>query len=87
MTEKRRGDLVRSREMKNVDLSTVYSVCDDCARSLGFTRKDKAVGVWMDECGVCRQHKPCTALHHDWNSPTGIRRRKEPYDQSNRTES
>lgn len=51
---------------KDIDLSETGAVCDDCASLLGYTRKDKAVGVWTDECGVCHQRKPCTDLHHDW---------------------
>lgn len=51
---------------RDIDLSAVSAVCDDCARTLGFTPKDKAVGVWMDECGVCHLRKACTDLHHDW---------------------
>lgn len=51
------------------DLSNIHAVCHDCARTLGFTPEDKVVGVWMDECDVCHQHKPCTDLHHDWKPP------------------
>lgn len=51
---------------RDIDLSSIHAVCDDCARTLGFTPKDKAVGVWMDECGVCHLRKACTDLHHDW---------------------
>lgn len=51
---------------KAIDLSNIHAVCDDCARTLGFTPKDKIVGVWMDECEVCHLQKPCTDLHHDW---------------------
>lgn len=38
----------------------------DCARKAGFSQKNKAVGVWVDECGICHERKPCTDLHHDW---------------------
>ena len=55
--------------MKDIDLSAVSAVCKDCACMLGFTPKDKAVGVWMGECGVCHQRKLCTSLWHDWNPP------------------
>lgn len=55
--------------MRDIDLSAVSAVCDDCARTLGFTPKDKVVGVWTDKCGICHQRKPCTDLHHDWNPP------------------
>ncbi|MBO7685715.1 MAG: hypothetical protein J6V72_04990 [Kiritimatiellae bacterium] len=51
---------------RDIDLSSIYAVCDECARMLGFTPKDKVVGVWMDECEVCHQRTPCTNLHHDW---------------------
>jgi len=44
----------------------VRAVCSNCARAAGFVRKDKVVGVWMDECGICHKHKPCTNLWHDW---------------------
>lgn len=52
-----------------IDLSAVCAVCDDCARTLGFTPKNKIVGVWTDECGVCHQRKSCTNLWYDWNPP------------------
>ena len=52
---------------RDIDLSAVSAVCDDCARTLGFTPKDKIVGIWMDECGICHQRKPCTDLWHDWD--------------------
>lgn len=48
------------------DYSKIDSVCFDCARKSGFTPKDKAVGVWTDECGICKKKKPCTNLWHDW---------------------
>ena len=51
------------------DYSNVGAVCYDCAKSAGYTPKDKAVGVWTDECGICHQMKPCTNLTHDWNPP------------------
>lgn len=51
------------------DYSNIGAVCSDCARNAGYTPKDKAVGVWLDECGICHQKKPCTDLHHDWNPP------------------
>ena len=59
----------RRREVK--DYSHVGPVCDDCAIKAGFWPKNKVVGVWMDECGICHERKPCTDLHHDW------RRQKE----------
>lgn len=49
-----------------MDYSEVGAVCSDCAKAAGFTPKDKAVGVWMDECGICHERKPCTDLWHDW---------------------
>ena len=51
---------------RDINLSNIHAVCGDCARTLGFTPKDKVVGVWMDECVVCHQHKACTDLWHDW---------------------
>ena len=51
---------------RDIDISNIHAVCGDCARTLGFTPKDKTVGIWMDECGVCHLRKPCTDLHHDW---------------------
>lgn len=51
--------------MKN-DYSTIHAVCRECATAAGFAPKDKVVGVWMDECGICHERKPCTDLHHDW---------------------
>ena len=54
-------------EMK--DYSNVGAVCRDCALAAGFTPKDKAVGVWVDKCGICGKQKACTDLWHDWNPP------------------
>ena len=51
------------------DYSHVGAVCDDCAIKAGFWPKNKVVGVWLDECGICHQQKPCTDLHHDWHPP------------------
>ena len=48
------------------DYSTIHAVCRECATSAGFVPKDKVVGVWLDECGICHERKPCTDLHHDW---------------------
>lgn len=48
------------------DYSDVGPVCRECAYSAGYTPKDKVVGVWMDECGICHKRKPCTDLVHDW---------------------
>lgn len=50
----------------DTDYSEVGAVCRDCAKAAGFTPKEKAVGVWMDECGICHEQKPCTNLWHDW---------------------
>jgi hypothetical protein len=36
-----------------------------------YEMKDKAVGVWTDECGICHERKPCTNLHHDWKKEGG----------------
>ena len=52
--------------MRDIDLSAVSAVCDDYARMFGFTPKNKVIGLWMGECGVCHQRKPCTDLWHDW---------------------
>lgn len=48
------------------DYSNIGTVCRDCAKAAGFTPKDKAVGVWMDECEICHKRKLCTNLWHDW---------------------
>ena len=53
------------------DYSTIHGVCRECATSAGFVPKDKVVGVWIGECGICHKSKPCTDLHHDWNHPKG----------------
>ena len=50
-----------------IDLSNVGAVCYDCAKAHGFLPKDKSVGVWMDECSICKERKLCTDLWHDWN--------------------
>ena len=50
--------------MKNPD--DINTICDECARDLGFIPKDKVVGVWMDNCDNCMQYRPCTNLWHDW---------------------
>lgn len=47
-------------------LSEINTICEECARNLGFVPKDKAIGVWMDKCEVCGEEKPCTNLWHDW---------------------
>jgi hypothetical protein len=44
----------------------IDSVCSKCAQSIGFVPKDKVVGVWMGECELCHEFKPCTNLWHDW---------------------
>lgn len=49
-----------------MDYSNISAVCFDCAKKAGFKMKEKAVGVWMDECGICHKQKPCTHLWHDW---------------------
>ena len=51
------------------DYTNIGAVCFDCARKAGFSQKNKAVGVWVDECGICHERKPCTDLHHDWMPP------------------
>lgn len=47
-------------------LENIGEICDKCARKLGFVPKDKTVGIWMGECEVCHERKPCTDLWHDW---------------------
>jgi len=42
------------------------AVCRECALAAGFVPKNKAVGVWVDECALCGERKPCTDLVHDW---------------------
>ena len=42
------------------------SVCEECAKEVGFVPKDKVVGVWMATCDICGVLKPCTDLWHDW---------------------
>jgi hypothetical protein len=56
--------------------ANVGAVCRDCAKKAGFTPKRKIVGVWMDECGICHEKKPCTSLHHDWITKTAQHYRK-----------
>lgn len=51
---------------RDIDLSNIHAVCFGCAGLLGFEQKDKVIGAWTDECGVCHQYKPCTDLWHDW---------------------
>jgi hypothetical protein len=51
------------------DYSNVVAVCRDCAKKAGFVMKDKAVGVWTDECGICHEQKMCTNLWHAWVPP------------------
>lgn len=42
------------------------SVCDECARRMGWQPKDKVVGTWTGKCDFCGEFKPLTSLHHDW---------------------
>lgn len=51
------------------DYENIGAVCFDCARKAGFTPKEKAVGVWVGECEICHERRPCTHLWHDWNPP------------------
>lgn len=53
-------------------LNDISDICFNCAKELGFKPKDKAVGVWVGECSVCHETKPCTDAHHDWYSPNSI---------------
>lgn len=57
------------------DYTNIGAVCFDCARKAGFSQKNKAVGVWVDECGICHERKPCTDLHHDWMPPKTMKLR------------
>jgi len=58
-------------KMSDIQLAGVNAICDDCARALGFVRKDEIAGMWMDECGVCHKQMPCSDLQHDWYRPKG----------------
>lgn len=58
-------------EMSDIELAGVSAICDDCARALGFVRKDKVVGMWTDKCEVCHKEMPCSDLWHDWHRPEG----------------
>ena len=49
-----------------IDYSNIGTICFDCAMKAGFTLKEKALGVWVGECEICHQQKPCTDLWHDW---------------------
>ena len=53
------------------DYSEIRTVCFDCAISAGFEQKDKVVGVWIAECEICHEKKPCTDLFHDWKKKEG----------------
>lgn len=54
------------------DYSNIGAICLDCARNAVFVQKHKAIGVWLGECEICHEQKPCTDLWHDWNqSKTG----------------
>ena len=55
------------------DYSNIGAVCSDCARAAGLEPKDKIVGVWTDECGICHRRKPCTDLNHDWKKKEGTK--------------
>ena len=63
---------------KGIDLSGVHAICSDCARMLGFERKDKAVGVWMGDCEVCHRRRACTDLWHDWKKARNWNNRRTP---------
>jgi hypothetical protein len=52
-----------------IDYSNIGAVCWTCAKAAGFTPKDKIVGTWVDECGICHLHQLCTNLWHDWKPP------------------
>ena len=60
------------------DYTNIGAVCFDCAKAAGFTPKNKEVGVWTDECGICNQHKPCTSLWHDWMPPARVKCKNDP---------
>lgn len=42
------------------------SVCDDCAREMGYRMKDKQYGAWVGKCDFCGREKTLTSLSHDW---------------------
>ena len=63
----------RKESEKMIDYSAVQAVCFDCAKAAGFVPKEKVVGVWIDECDVCHERKPCTNLHHDWKRKGGCK--------------
>ena len=46
-------------------------VCAECAIRMGWTPKDKMVGVWQGKCEFCGRNKPLTSLHHDWRRNNG----------------
>ena len=60
----------------NFSTDQIQTICFDCAKALGYTPKDKTVGVWIDTCDKCKQLKPCTNLHHDWYKLETKRRNK-----------
>lgn len=60
------------------DYSKIGAVCFDCAKKSEFTMKNKSVGVWTDECGICHEQKPCTNLHHDWLPPARVWCKNDP---------
>ena len=60
------------------DYTNIGAVCFDCARKAGFSQKKKSVGVWVDECGICHERKPCTDLHHDWMPPARVKCNNAP---------
>lgn len=42
------------------------AICFDCATKLHFKPVPHDVGVWMDDCVVCKEHKACTDASHDY---------------------
>lgn len=58
--------------------TNIGAVCSACAKKAGFTPKNKVVGVWTDECGICHEQKPCTNLWHDWMPPARVWCKNDP---------
>lgn len=42
------------------------SVCDECARKMGWKPKNKVVGMWVGKCDWCGEIGPLTSLLYDW---------------------
>ena len=42
------------------------SVCDTCARRMGYEPEDRTSGVWIGTCDWCGERMPLTSLYDDW---------------------